>query len=405
MIEFLKKVNKYCLYLLVFSATFEYWDPFHIAQSFSITRMTTIVYFLSSIPFFRGHLNFQNLKRYIWPLLFFILAGIVSSALNDIYVQDFSDVVNTRLLQLVILMILIAGHVSADKTVLKGALGTYVLSLFMMSTLNLLFGVGEIFSAGRLYIFGENPNLTGMKATVAILIIVANLIDKGFSVKRFVLSIILVLPILNLLVLTGSRGGLLSLFAGVLIMMLLIKVGFIKKMMLLFIGFCLSAYLFSYILLNDQEFGKRIESSISKGETGGRTHLWVSAYQIIEDNALFGVSTAGLMPMMRKYSGKYTQPHNVFLYVWLTSGVVGFFFFMVFIFRLIKSLYKEFKHTRNVLNLIIFVVILLNMSKSGGSIGFIFAWIFWALLIASILINENNRPKQERLNEDISSIQ
>ena len=124
---------------------------------------------------------------------------------------------------------------------------------------------------------------------------------------------------------------------------------------------------------------------------------------MIEDNYFLGVGNSGLMPEMQKYSGIYTVPHNIFMEVWLTSGFLGFFFFMVFILRLLKGLYKEYQHTRNVLNLIIFLVILFNMSKSGGSIGFVFAWIFFGLLIASTLINKHKNQKY--LNENTSSIQ
>jgi O-antigen ligase len=392
MTKFLHRINNSCLYLLVFSATFEYWDPFKLSQVFSVAKMATIVYFISAVPFFRNHLNFNSLKRFFYPLVLYILAGIVSTSFNDQYVINIGDIFNLRIIQLIFLMFLIAGHVSSDKRILDTTLDAYVLSLFLMGLLN-FFGIGDQFVHGRLYIFGENPNLTGMKTSLAFLIVTAKLIRNGFSIKRMIYSIILVIPILNLLILSGSRGGLLSLVAGVFVMMLLLKISWIKKVFLFLMGFVFSIYLFSYILLNDPTFGKRIESSIQKGETAGRGHLWESAYRILEDNFFLGVGASGLLPVMQKYSGRAIEPHNLFLEVWLTSGFLGFVFFLVFLLRLSKSLYIDYRTTKNVLFLIIFVVIIFNMSKSGGSIGFIFAWIFFALLIGSILINKNMNLK------------
>jgi len=404
MVDFLRRVNKYCLFLLIFSATFEYWNPFHVSDSLSVARITTIIYFISSIPFLRQNLIYFKVKRYIIPLLLFILAGIVSSSLNDKYVIHFSEVINSRVIQLILLMILIISHVSTDKKVLRGSLISFVVSMCTLASLNLFFGVGENFMHNRHFIFGENPNLTGMKASLAILVITANLINKKYSIWRLIFSCLLALPIINLLIVSGSRGALLSLLVGLIVMMVLLKISWLKKVILFFIGVCFSIYLVAFILEHNKDFGQRIENSIAKGETAGRIHLWESAYRMIEDNYFLGVGSSGLMPEMQRYSGKRnTVPHNIFLEVWLTSGFLGFFFFMVFLFRLWGSLYKEYKLTGNVLNLIIFLVILFNMSKSGGSIGFIFAWIFFGLLIASTLINK--RENQKYLNENISNIQ
>ena len=91
---------------------------------------------------------------------------------------------------------------------------------------------------------------------------------------------------------------------------------------------------------------------------------------------------------MQFYSGKYIEPHNIFLYVWITAGLFGFIFFMIFVIRIISSLLSEYIQSRKILNLSIFLVILINISKSGGSIGFIMIWIFFAYFIASTFLNK-----------------
>lgn len=387
MISSLINLNKYCLYALILAASFEYWDPFNISSSFSFTRMTTVVYLMSSFPLFRTSFNFSYQKKYIWPLLLLILSGILSCILNDAYFTNYSEILNTRLIQLVILMFVITAHLSSDRKLLEGVLTTFVMSIFLMSTLNLFFGIGNKIEAGRLFIFGENPNLTGMKTAIAILIIIARLISDNFSIKKLIISGILMIPIIFLMISSGSRGALFSMILGILLLFILLKISFVKKFALFIVGIFSCLYLISFINTEYIEFGKRINSSIINGETAGRKHLWNSGYRIIEDNFLFGVGTPGLLPVMRAYSGKYIEPHNIFLYVWITAGFFGFIFFVVFLFRLITDLFRDYLETGKILNLSIFLVILINISKSGGSIGFISIWIFFAVFIASKFVN------------------
>ena len=197
------------------------------------------------------------------------------------------------------------------------------------------------------------------------------------------------MPILNLLISTNSRGGLLTFFIGVFLIILLKKTNWFSKIGLLLLGLGFSTYLFIYIMDNDKDFKARIETTVNKGDTAGRTHLWDSAYRIIEDNMMFGVGNSGLLPSMKIYSGTYTEPHNVLLEVWLIYGFIGFIAFLLFLFRIIKQLLIVYKIKGEFIQLVLFFVVLLNMLKSGGAMTLIFAWIFFAIFISSIYYENN----------------
>ncbi|NHF61084.1 hypothetical protein FK220_017160 [Flavobacteriaceae bacterium TP-CH-4] len=378
----MKKLNDFLLYLLIFSATFEYWDPFGIAGTITIARMVTVLYVMSSLPFFKQYLRFRFLKQYVVPLFFLVLAGIFSTIVNDIYVLDLIEIFNTRFIQLALLMVLITAHTVTNKTVLQNALKVYVLSL-LITALLLMAGVGITYHSGRLFLFGENANLTGFKSVLAILIVIGGVAGQKVSLKKWVLSILLILPLLMLLIASASRGALLSLFLGLFFMLVLLKVKVVKKIVLIAVGLFFSIYFINYIMVNDRDFAKRIESTIKNAETGGRTKLWESAERVIQDNFIFGVGHSGVNPAMLKYGQKAELPHNIFLEIWLTSGILGVFFFSLFLWRIAKKLWDRYRQTGQVLGLVLFLVILANLSKSGGAIGIIFAWIFFALLIAS----------------------
>ena len=215
--------------------------------------------------------------------------------------------------------------------------------------------------------------------------------DNSFKKKAF--SLILTIPILYLLIESGSRGALLSLLIGLFIVILLGKMQAIKKIGMVLLSTLFSIGLFSFIYTNDVDFRNRIVNSIERGDTSGRTKLWEAAYRIIQDNFIFGVGNPGMMPTMRIYSGIYQQPHNLVLELWLTSGILGLIFFMTFLIRLGKDLTVSTRNFGHSLYMALFIVVLANMVKSGGSVGLIFAWIFFGILIGSIVINKKNHQK------------
>jgi hypothetical protein len=57
--------DDFALYLLVFSVTFENWNPFGLQGVFSITKMTTIFYLISSLRVFseRISLTFSTVSK------------------------------------------------------------------------------------------------------------------------------------------------------------------------------------------------------------------------------------------------------------------------------------------------------------------------------------------------------
>ncbi|SNR67013.1 O-antigen ligase [Maribacter sedimenticola] len=389
MVQVFKNLNRLFLYVLIFAACFEYWDPFYIAKDFSLARIATIPYILSVLPFLKQFLNFKNLLYFISPLLFLIISGIFSSVFNDIYVVGIADVLNFRIFQLVLLMILLTANMILFPHLLKGVLNVYILAMFTMAFLFTLFGVGVEYIDKRLFLFGENANQTAMKTALALLLLISILIKKKLNFKNIIQFLILSLPILNLLISTNSRGGLLTFFIGIFLILLLIKTNWLSKIGLFLLGLGFSTYLFIYIMDNDKDFKARIETTVNKGDTAGRTHLWDSAYRIIEDNMMFGVGNSGLLPSMKIYSGIYTEPHNVLLEVWLIYGFIGFIAFLLFLFRIIKQLLIVYKIKGEFIQLVLFFVVLLNMLKSGGAMTLIFAWIFFAIFISSIYYENN----------------
>ncbi|MRH99165.1 hypothetical protein GH721_01350 [Kriegella sp. EG-1] len=379
--EKLEKVNKISLYVLVFTVTFENWNPFNLGGIISITYMGSILYILTWLPLLKSNFHLKPLKKYIIPLLLLTLAGILSTAINNIYAETIQNTYNQRFLTLVILMILIANQLYNDPKLISKVLSVYIASIILLYPLVLL-GVGTEFVGGRLKLFGENPNGLGVKVVLAFLIITARLINNKFTLKKFILNIVFALIMLNLIMMTGSRGALASVFLGIACLIFYMKTSIWRKATFAIGGIVFSVFLFNYIMSVNPDFSNRIERTIDKGDTG-REELWSTAWLIIQDNPVFGVGIAGAVPEMFHYTGRMMYPHNVFLYILMTTGIIGLIFFLMFILALARNLYKNFKINNEIVYLVMYVIVLFNMAKSGGAIGKIFFWFFFAILIGS----------------------
>ncbi|MFS4455776.1 O-antigen ligase family protein [Maribacter sp. 2304DJ31-5] len=393
MIRTLNIINDYCLILLVFSITFESWDPFQLVGTVSITYITTILYLASWVPLIGRNFHFAPLKKFVIPLLLFICVVLICSALNSEYVTEIKYAFGYRTLLLIVFMTFIAAHLYCKPKILPLALNSYIASMLLVFLLVSL-GNGVTYEHGRLRLFGENPNIMGAKAALAFLIAISRLINK-FSIKRLLVISAICIPFVSIVATSGSRGAFVSMFLGLAVLLWFRKTSVLKKSALIIFGVLGSGMLITYLLESNPIMAERLLATVEKGDTG-RNVLWEGAFNAIKDNVIIGVGFEGVIPTMYKYSGIYLVPHNIFLYVFIAAGLPGIILFMTFLVRLTKLLLVHFKRSGDSLNLVLFVIVIFNMSKQGGSIGKILFWFFFAVLIGSTVHILSN-VKQEKL--------
>lgn len=395
MIKLLNNVNDYCLYLLVFSITFESWDPFQLVGTVSVTYMTTILYIGTWVPLIGSNFHFAPFKKFVIPLLLLLVVGFICSAINSEYVTALKHAIAYRTLLLLVLMTFIAAHLYCKPKILPVVLNSYVASMLLVFLLVTL-GEGVTIAHGRILLFGENPNIMGAKASLAFLIAISRLINK-FSIKRLILNSAVCIPLTALVATSGSRGAFISMFLGLAVLLWFRKTGILQKWVLIIFGALASGMLIIYLLESNPIMAERMLETVEKGDTG-RNVLWDAAFNIIGDNIIIGVGFEGVIPMMYKYSGIYLVPHNIFLYVFIAAGLPGIILFMSFLVRLTKLLLLHFKKFGDSLNLVLFVIVIFNMSKQGGSIGKTLFWFFFGVLIGSTA-HIMSRNKLEKIRE------
>lgn len=392
MLRLLNIINDYCLYLLVFSITFESWDPFQLVGTFSVTYMTTILYIGTWVPLIGRNFHFAPLKRFVIPLLLLILVGFICSAINSEYVTEIKYSYNYRTLLLIVLMTFIAAHIYCKPKVLPLVLKSYVASMLLVFLLVSL-GNGVTYENNRLLLFGENPNVMGAKAALAFLITMSWLVNK-FSLIRLIVIGAICIPFIGLVATSGSRGAFVSMFLGLAVLLYYRKTSALKKWTLIIFAVLGSIMLITYLFETNPVLAARFLETVETGDTG-RNMLWEAAFNVIRDNIIIGAGFPGLIPRMYEYTGIHLAPHNIFLYLYITTGLPGFILFLIFLFRLSKLLLVDIKHTGNALYLVLFVIVIFNMSKQGGSIHKTLFFFFFGVLIGSTvqLISRNQHKE------------
>jgi O-antigen ligase len=392
MIRSLNIINDYCLFLLVFSVTFESWDPFQLVGTLSVTFITTILYLATWVPLIGSNFQFAPFKKFVIPLLLLIFVGFINSALNSEYVTEFKNAYEYKTLLLIVLMTFIAAHLYIKPKTLPIVLNSYIASMLLVALL-VSQGNGVTYVNDRLLLFGENPNIMGTKASFAFLIAISWLIKK-FSIKRLIVIGAICIPFIGLVATSGSRGAFASMFLGLAVLLYFRKTNILNKWALVIFAALASGMLITYLLETNPALAERFLETVESGETG-RNALWDAAFKIIKDNIMIGAGFEGVKPKMFAYSGIYLGPHNIFLYIFIAAGLPGIILFTIFLARLTKLLLLHFKDSGESLNLVLFVITVFNMSKQGGSIRKILFWFFFALLIGSA-VHVVSRVKQEK---------
>ncbi|GMB10366.1 MAG: O-antigen ligase family protein [Candidatus Improbicoccus devescovinae] len=250
------------------------------------------------------------------------------------------------------------------------------------------------FTENRLFGLYVNPNTASKIIFLSILFIFHNFSKKKFK-KNIIFNIIYITIQFFYIILSGSRGVILS----SLIIIFLIFLGYIHKQhslrsikknkfstiiysIILSLFFCIFIHLIfisikhfcSFIpnLVNKNEISKKIEMHrIDVSESGdisnSRFKIWASAIEIFKKNLFFGTSPRNLvlyaqdvLPDSFIAKEKYLAVHNLYLGIFVYTGILGAIFFYYFLtkkaFKILNFLVEYIKKC-NYINIKIFVII------------------------------------------------
>jgi len=393
------KIHRFAMYLLLFSLHFETWDPFNTRIDFVITKITIILYLLTSVPLIKYLPLLKRMKDLLYPIIiFFIIQTIVSFVYKSSGYERYFDF--PFFLNIVIFMLLIIDSIWDDKVLYNGLLAFAFGGVVFTLLYHLGIGVSEnIYEGleGRVSMFGENQNDIGIRICITMLILISYIFEKKINWKNSRYFLLLVFPfLLRLALATGSRVALLSLVLAIIVFVGLKKEGSITKNLRKIVLGSIGVIIVLIYLSTNDVFLTRIMSSFTQYDLGERDFLWLNISDIIRNNPYFGVGITGYALQSEKIFNGVTSPHNVIIEALCYTGIVGTVFFIMFLYRLFKSAFLRYSRDSELLPIVLLIPIT-GLILSGQMFYPKTAWFVLAFVASHVYSSQDISSQQSAL--------
>lgn len=386
--QIINQVQRIALYLFFFSINFEVWDPFNTTGFFSVSKLTGLIYLLTIIPHINNFNRTDKIKPFLLPIWFFF--GILT-CVNLININLISsDFFDFTIFQNIFLFWFFINHerkdpLSLEKGFLSFALGSVALASLFYA------GVGIEYAEGRVRIFGDNPNIIGIKMSISMAILILATSQNKLKLGKARYLFLFPIPImLRLMAETGSRVAFIS-FALIFVTgIVLFKTKRIwVKISLFTVGSIALIYSWVY-LVQAETLMQRLSQSYKEGDLAGREVIWQRLLPLIEYNPIVGVGKTGYEYFSKITFGIGTSPHNVILEVLCYTGIIGLIIYLLFLFRVFKKGYQNYKKDGLLLPLLLLIPVFGSL-VSGQILGVKIGWVIFAYIVGSSVF----KPKSE----------
>lgn len=385
------------IFLLIFTfiLAFGVFDPVFGENSiFSLIELLAVIVTLGC---FLGYFNiiihrFSRNAIYLFLLLFSLFLSSVMYG----YSENPKEIFNFKLLVCIVLYISLAFIYKKNPRFVHYSLASYSLGVIVFAILlQTTYSNAIEMNKDRLVIFGENPNSTSARLSIAVVFLFYFAIQNPFNILFYrYISLILSLPIMLLVLQSGSRGSLVSMVIGCIA---IIYFSNIKKTYktIYTVLIVLAVPLVLTIVADTGSIQDRLTDSLVEGDLAGRDVLWLATLDIIYNNFIIGVGERGYLSEMQRLVGGYRDAHNLFLYLLASGGVVAFSFFMLFYKNLIIKSYYVFRKG-DVLPLVLLINVTIIAVKTGGVLTYTMLWVVFAM-ISSYKPFEKNELKAMKI--------
>ncbi|PEM93720.1 hypothetical protein CN558_25415 [Bacillus wiedmannii] len=286
------------------------------------------------------------LSDYFYVMMIFSLLGIFSSLLSDSMFQSLLKIFQYILIFLCYFILL---QIKFKKQEVKRICGYFILGMVLSSFIGLLqkftnmpwlWSESVIHSAtgaGRITAFFNNTNGYGGYLDIGLVIILGNLLLEKNRMKSILLQgLIFILLLLNL-IFTDSEGSIISFIISTFII-LLYKFIDVRRLFFVALPGIVFVLLLSFNIINS-DFSNLL---INKLVEQGRWILWEGAIRIFLDNPYYGIGFYQFPEVLKDYGiysiygSAWPHPHNLFLDLIVTVGILGSVVFILLIACIIK---------------------------------------------------------------------
>lgn len=388
----LQGLTRWAFLLLVFAIPFETVD-LGGGRSVTITKILGYLFLGSALLLPKKSLGSvpKALLYFGIYFLIMILTGLIQGTPNR-------DEFSSRIFQMAqnLMLFWIAYNLMREENIARSALLAFGLSASILAILQrsgLTRVVVETRIGDRLTALGENSNTLGANFALAILFLIG--ISYGFQ-KATNWQRILVLPLVALMLTgltgTGSRGALLILIAGFVVLILQGK-GVWQKARNLTLLVCFSSLIF-YFVNTSEVYSRRWERTIQTGSLAHREDIFPQAWNMFLESPWTGWGpVTNVYELGNRTGATRRDTHNLFLWVLTEDGLLGA---IPFFLGMGACLWRAWKSRRGVwgtVPLALFVALLV-MNSSDTSHNRKTHWITLAFCLA---VGSQVAPKLKRL--------
>ena len=313
-------IIRYGFYAFIFTIPIETLDIGIERGLFSLSHI--IGYLFLGTALLQPEVSFKKLPRPFWYFVAYVSVFICLAVLQK---PEYTSLWVARLTTHFQMLVLfwIAFNLFQDQRLVKGAFLTLGISCVLLSIIQISGGVANSAAQGRVTALSQDANTLGSVLSLGLLALLGLTYGRNSGDGRIGLLAWLCFGSLAAgIVLTGSRGALLSLIAGIMGLMarrgrstLRIKIGFIA----LFAIACLV-----WASYENDTVRVRWERALNKGNLAGREKVLPEAWSMFTEKPLLGWGPVShYVELGRRFERQSVDTHNLYLWVLTETGLLG----------------------------------------------------------------------------------
>lgn len=384
--------------LFVFTIPFEAAQTDFTSGSLSLAKISglffILIYFFYYNPLLHRPLPTipAEMRWFLGYLAIYVLNGLF---LGPEYLLRFVSRFLT-LLQLIVFFWISGALLQNDKTC-KKALVTFTIANAILAGCTLLqlpgfYGTLEEHLGERVTTLGTNPNTVGELMAIALVALIGLLLSRSFGRFKNALLILAAVPVLVLLVETGSRSSIGGFALGSSAYQLLFWHS--KKKFWAILLSILALVSVIYVTLRDPSTLERFEATYEEGNVAGRDIIYSAAAEMFLERPIFGWHPIALWRELGLRVGEPERDaHNLVLHLLLEVGLVGAIPFFI---GLLLCLGSAWRASGGALGLTFFalMITILFTNMAGTNLA---TKPFWFVLAFAVAAAEVVRKQQRRL--------
>lgn len=295
-------------------------------------------------------INFRN--PFFISIIFFFLGALFSFFANPFSLNGLGMIKTGFVFPIILLWLWL--ETKPDNNDLKRIIFIWFASSILTAIASLVFFFqGTITYDGRLAGWYASPNYLAFFLASSVLIVshfLSNLFRRGgISQKKFFYPFLFSLAVLIAAIfLTGSYTAWISIFAALALYFYLIKPKLISRNQKIIPLLLLIGVFFAFVFLeSDSEKWQSLVTFSERSSLASRIMIWKTAAKILYDYPLSGIGIGRFQEMYlayQKYFPLYLewavpQPHNLYLAIWLQTGLIGLAGFIFLISVWLKKMF------------------------------------------------------------------